>query len=46
MILEKDLEERQIVGLIDGDPGPVLLSTDAGAVYVFAGRTPRVKVLT
>ncbi|MEM9406267.1 MAG: hypothetical protein AAGA81_09545 [Acidobacteriota bacterium] len=39
MILEKDLEERQIVGLIDGDPGPVLLSTDAGAVYVFAGRT-------
>ncbi len=39
MILEKDLEDRQIIALVAGDPGPVLASTDAGGVYFFSGRS-------
>ena len=37
MILEKDIEDRQIVGLLQGDPGPVFASTDSGGIYLFSG---------
>jgi len=36
-VVEKDLEDRQIVGLLPGAEGPVLLSTNAAALWRFVG---------
>jgi hypothetical protein len=33
MVLEKDVDERQIVGLANGRPGPVFATTNAAAVF-------------
>lgn len=33
LVLEKDVDERQIVALMDGDPGPAFATTNAAAVY-------------
>jgi hypothetical protein len=33
MILEKDVDERQIVAVLPGDPGPVFATTNAAAVF-------------
>ncbi|HXO20621.1 MAG TPA: hypothetical protein VOA87_11940, partial [Thermoanaerobaculia bacterium] len=39
MLLEKDLDERQIVALLPGKPGPAFATTNASALYrVTAGR--------
>ncbi len=39
--LEKDLEERQIVGLVPGEAGPALLTTNAAVVWRFTGGRER-----
>lgn len=44
--LEKDLEERQIVGLAPGADGPALLTTNAAVVWRFAGGRERVGTYT
>ncbi|MCB1009813.1 MAG: hypothetical protein KDB94_13085 [Acidobacteria bacterium] len=36
-VVEKDLEDRQIVGLLPGEAGPVVLSTNAAALWRFVG---------
>lgn len=33
MLLEKDVDERQVVALLPGDPGPAFATTNAAAVY-------------
>jgi hypothetical protein len=33
MILEKDVDERQIVAVLPGDPGPVFATTNAAALF-------------
>ncbi|HYU33833.1 MAG TPA: hypothetical protein VEW48_16900 [Thermoanaerobaculia bacterium] len=33
MLLEKDVDERQIVALLPGEPGPAFATTNAAAVY-------------
>lgn len=33
MLLEKDVDERQIVALLPGDPGPAFATTNAAALY-------------
>ena len=33
MVLEKEVEERQVVALLPGDPGPAFATTNAPAVY-------------
>jgi len=41
-VVEKDLEDRQLVGLLPGADGPVLLSTNAAAIWRFVrGREQR-----
>ena len=40
-VVEKDLEERQLVALLAGEQGPVLLSTNASALWRFVGGTER-----
>ena len=40
MVLEKDLDQGQIVGLAAGPAGPVFASTNAAAVYGFVAATP------
>ncbi len=40
-VVEKDLEERQLVALLPGESGPVLLSTNASALWRFVGGTER-----
>ena len=37
MVLEKDLDQSQIVGLAEGPAGPVFASVNAAAVYGFVG---------
>ncbi len=37
MVLEKDLDQDQIVGLAEGPAGPVFASTNAAAVHGFVG---------
>ncbi len=37
MVLEKDIDQDQIVGLVEGQAGPVFASTNAAAVYGFVG---------
>ena len=41
MVLEKDVEESQIVALVDDEPGPAFATTNAAALYRIAGGTER-----
>ena len=45
-VLEKDVDERQVVVLLDDDPGPAFATTNAAAVYRISGRTERRGVYT
>ncbi len=39
MVLEKDVDERQVVALLPDDPGPAFATTNAAALYRVAGGT-------
>lgn len=39
--LEKDLEERQVVGLVAGAPGPTMLTTNAASIWRFVAGAER-----
>lgn len=41
LVLEKDVEERQVVALMEDDPGPAFATTNAAAIYRVAGGTER-----
>lgn len=41
MILEKDVDERQIVAVMPGDPGPVFATTNAAALFRVTADTER-----
>ena len=41
MILEKDVDERQIVTVLSGDPGPVFATTNAAALFRVTADTER-----
>jgi hypothetical protein len=41
MVLEKDVDERQIVALLAADPGPAFATTNAAALYRVTGGTER-----
>lgn len=41
MILEKDVDERQIVTVLPGDPGPAFATTNAAAVFRVTADTER-----
>ena len=45
-VLEKDVDERQVVVLLDDDPGPAFATTNAAALYRISGRTERRGVYT
>jgi hypothetical protein len=44
--VEKDLEERQIVGLVPGAPGPSMLTTNAASVWRFVAGAERTGTYT
>lgn len=46
VLVEKDLEERQVVGLAAGDPGPAMLTTNAAALWRFVGGSEQRGVYT
>lgn len=41
MVLEKDVDERQIVALLPDRPGPAFVTTNAAAVFVVSDRSER-----
>ncbi|HEX2164764.1 MAG TPA: hypothetical protein VHM02_12505 [Thermoanaerobaculia bacterium] len=41
MVLEKDVDERQIVALLAADHGPAFATTNAAALYLITGGTER-----
>ncbi len=41
LVLEKDLDERQIVALMAGEPGPAFATTNAAAVYRVTSESER-----
>jgi hypothetical protein len=45
-VLEKDVDERQVVVLLDDDPGPAFATTNAAALYRILGDTERRGVYT
>jgi hypothetical protein len=45
-VLEKDVDERQVVVLLEDSPGPAFATTNAAAVYRIAGQTERSGVYT
>ncbi len=45
-VLEKDVDERQVVVLLEDDPGPAFATTNAAAFYRISGRTERRGVYT
>jgi len=45
-VLEKDVDERQVVALLADEPGPAFATTNAAAVYRIAGQTERTGVYT
>ncbi len=45
-VLEKDVDERQVVVLLEDDPGPAFATTNAAALYRISGRTERQGVYT
>lgn len=44
--VEKDLEERQVVGLVPGEPGPTILTTNAASVWRFVAGAGRAGTYT
>ncbi len=46
MVLEQDVDERQIVALANGSPGPVFATTNAGALYRIVEQPRRKGVYT
>ncbi len=46
MVLEKDVDERQIVALGDASPGPTFATTNAAAVYRMTGGAERAGTYT
>ena len=40
-VLERDFAERQVVGLLGGDPGPLFLTTNGAALHRVAARLAR-----
>ncbi len=45
-LIEKDLEDRQVVGLAAGDGGPAILTTNAAAIWRFVPGTEKRGVYT
>jgi hypothetical protein len=45
-VLEKDVDERQVVVLLEDDPGPAFATTNAAAFYRIAGQTERTGIYT
>ncbi len=45
-VLEKDVDERQVVALLADSPGPAFATTNAAAVYRLGGRTERTGIYT
>ena len=45
-VLEKDVDERQVVVLLEDDPGPAFATTNAAALYRISGRSERRGVYT
>lgn len=45
-VLEKDVDERQVVALLDDEPGPAFATTNAAALYRIAGQTERTGTYT
>jgi hypothetical protein len=45
-VLEKDVDERQVVVLLEDDPGPAFATTNAAALYRISRRTERRGVYT
>jgi hypothetical protein len=41
LVLEKDVDERQVVALMPDDPGPAFATTNAAALYRVSGGTER-----
>lgn len=46
MVLEKDVDERQVVALLDDDPGPAFATTNAAAVYRLSSESERRGIFT
>jgi hypothetical protein len=46
MVLEKDVDDSQVVALVPGDPGPAFATTNAAAFYRLSGGTEREGVYT
>jgi len=46
MVLEKDVDERQVVALVADDPGPAFATTNAAALFRTTGGTERSGVYT
>jgi hypothetical protein len=46
MILEKDVDERQIVSVLPGEPGPVFATTNAAALFRITAETERAGTYT
>ncbi len=46
MILEKDVDERQIVAVLRGEPGPAFATTNAAALFRIAAGTERTGTYT
>jgi hypothetical protein len=46
MVLEKDLDERQVVALLPGEPGPVFATTNAPAIYRLSSAKERTGTYT
>jgi len=46
MILEKDVDERQIVAVLPGEPGPVFATTNAAALFRITSGTERTGTYT
>ncbi len=45
-VLEKDVDERQVVVLLEDTPGPAFATTNAAAFYRIAGQTERTGIYT
>jgi len=45
-VLENDVDERQVVVLLEDDPGPAFATTNAAALYRISGRTERRGIYT
>jgi hypothetical protein len=46
MVLEKDVDERQVVALLTDDPGPAFATTNAAALYRLSSESERLGTFT